>query len=96
MATIDGHETIRCGICATPCEARLRFDTYFLGHDGMWRLHHSFCAGTDEENERNALAAAETLSAYGTATVNEVGWCSVTGRVLWEVQIAEVAREGAA
>lgn len=76
--------------------ARLRFDTYVLCPDGMWKLHHSFRAGSDEENERNARASAETLSAYGTATVNEVEWCDVTGAVLSEIQIAEVRRKGAA
>lgn len=69
---------------------RKRYDVYFLGTDGLWRLQHSF------GREHNALACAENLSRTVTATVNEVDWCSATGRVLSEVQIAEVPRKGAA
>jgi hypothetical protein len=69
---------------------RVRYDVYFLGTDGMWRLQHSF------ETERCAMACAENVSRYATATVNEVERCSVTGTTLSEVQIAEIPRKGAA
>lgn len=72
-----------------------RYDVYFLGTDGHWRIQHSFREGTLEEREKNAFACAENLSRWATATVNEVEWSPVDGRVASEIQIAEFARKGA-
>lgn len=69
---------------------RKRYDVYFLGTDGLWRLQHTFTW------EDNAIACAKNLSRTVTATVNEVEWCSRTNRILSETQIFEAACKGAA